>query len=328
MDSASQDCGTASPEGVSPPSSSSSSGQGLAQQLGGRSVQARDPLAQLLENNRTWSAARLAEDPEFFNRLCGQQSPQFLWIGCSDSRVPANQILGLAPGEVFVQRNVGNQATHTDLNCMSCLEYAVKELKVKNVIVCGHYGCGAVKGALTLPYTAPIHLVNCWISDIRECRNQHRDELMQLSGVAQVDRLCELNVLRQTFHVCTSPVVQAAWEKGQELNIYGLVYSLKDGLIKKLVGPISHSGDFDMDQLLFEEKGGSFVEGTKARRIPAALLAGESVTGSKGSEGDMAYTPRSMDTLTAYVNTMRVNKHIAQHVGWLKNSTGGEEEAH
>ncbi|PNH10217.1 Carbonic anhydrase 2 [Tetrabaena socialis] len=171
-----------------------------------------DPLSRLLRKNKAWSAARAQEDPDYFNKLLNQQAPEYLWIGCSDSRVPANAILGLAPGEVFVQRNVGNQATHTDLNCMSCLEYAVKELKVRvrNIIVCGHYGCGAVKGALKLP-SKTTNLVNCWISDIRQCRNEHRSELMALPTLeAQIDRLCELNVLRQTFHVATTSTAGAA----------------------------------------------------------------------------------------------------------------------
>eukprot|EP00882_Tetradesmus_deserticola_P031378 GHRQ01035480.1.p1 GENE.GHRQ01035480.1~~GHRQ01035480.1.p1 ORF type:complete len:256 (+),score=98.97 GHRQ01035480.1:127-894(+) len=192
----------------------------------------------LLAANREWAAAVRAADPEFFNRLVNQQHPEYLWIGCSDSRVPANQILGLAPGEIFVQRNVGNQAMHTDLNLMACLEYAVKSLKVKTVILCGHYNCGAVKAALQLPHTTP-SLVNCWISDIRECRNRAEDELRGLGPEQQLARLCELNVLRQVFHVATSPVVAGAWAEGQEVHVYGLIYDLADGHLRKLAGPIS-----------------------------------------------------------------------------------------
>ncbi|EFJ47914.1 hypothetical protein VOLCADRAFT_120938 [Volvox carteri f. nagariensis] len=267
-----------------------------------------DPLDKLLKKNRAWSAARIAEDPQYFNRLCTQQAPEYLWIGCSDSRVPANAILGLEPGEVFVQRNVGNQATHTDLNCMSCLEYAVKELKVRNIILCGHYGCGAVKAALKMP-SKTHNLVNCWISDIRECRNQHRAELMALPNLeAQTDRLCELNVLRQTFNVCTGPVVQSAWDKGQSLHIYGVVYSLKDGLIKKLVGPISKNGDFAHDQTTFAELGSTYVgyqdiDGGRTEAERAASPVCES------------YKSR-MDAFNAYMNTVEVNNRIAQHVGW------------
>ncbi|GLC39264.1 hypothetical protein PLESTB_001649800 [Pleodorina starrii] len=267
-----------------------------------------DPLDKLLRKNKAWSAARIAEDPEYFNRLITQQAPEYLWIGCSDSRVPANAILGLEPGEVFVQRNVGNQATHTDLNCMSCLEYSVKELKVRNIILCGHYGCGAVKAALKMP-SKTHNLVNCWISDIRECRNQHRAELMALPNLdAQTDRLCELNVLRQTFNVCTSPVVQSAWDKGQSLHIYGAIYSLKDGLIKKLVGPISKNGDFVHDQTTFAVRAASFVGYLSAG---GDRNGGERATPIAGT----SYKSR-MDAFNAYMNTMEVNNRIAQHVSW------------
>eukprot|EP00882_Tetradesmus_deserticola_P017543 GHRQ01018794.1.p1 GENE.GHRQ01018794.1~~GHRQ01018794.1.p1 ORF type:complete len:296 (+),score=68.33 GHRQ01018794.1:120-890(+) len=155
----------------------------------------------LLAANREWAAAVRAADPEFFNRLVNQQHPEYLWIGCSDSRVPANQILGLAPGEIFVQRNVGNQAMHTDLNLMACLEYAVKSLKVKTVILCGHYNCGAVKAALQLPHTTP-SLVNCWISDIRECRNRAEDELRGLGPEQQLARWAAAAAKRMQLHTC------------------------------------------------------------------------------------------------------------------------------
>ncbi|KAG2427351.1 hypothetical protein HXX76_012545 [Chlamydomonas incerta] len=304
-----------------------------------------DPLNKLLRKNKAWSAARLAEDPGYFQRLISQQAPEYLWIGCSDSRVPANAILGLAPGEVFVQRNVGNQATHTDLNCMSCLEYSVKELKVRNVIVCGHYGCGAVKAAIKMPSKTQ-NLVNCWISDIRECRNEHRAELMALPTTeAQVDRLCELNVLRQTFNVCTSPVVQHAWDQGQQLFIYGVVYSLKDGLMRKLVGPMSKTGDFEMDQSTFIERGSSYIDvgmsaAAAAMNMPdrkSANVARGATTvvvngrqqpdigdGLSPSGGIMAMSFRSrMEAFNAYMNTMQVNNRIAEHVGWTD-----EEAAH
>ncbi|KAG2429546.1 hypothetical protein HXX76_010781 [Chlamydomonas incerta] len=315
----------------SSPASSSSGGAGTAGVLG-----ERDHFSKLLQNNREWCKMRLASDPNFFERLCKQQNPEYLWIGCSDSRVPANQILGLQPGEVFVQRNVGNQATHTDLNCMSCLEYSVKELQVKNVIVCGHYGCGAVKAALKLP-SKTTNLVNCWISDIRECRNQHRAELVELDGLeAQVDRLCELNVLRQTFHVATSPVVQAAWDRGQELHLYGVVYSLKDGMIKKLVGPISGNGDFECDQADFESHGATYVAAAAAAAAAAVAEVGTGVsnlsvvgTTSDGhvslngvtltseSVEDGRSSAAQVDALRAYINTAKVHNRIAEHVnGW------------
>mmetsp|Transcript_26981 Transcript_26981/g.58994 ORF Transcript_26981/g.58994 Transcript_26981/m.58994 type:complete len:341 (+) Transcript_26981:274-1296(+) len=292
-----------------------------------------DQLDKLLVKNRKWAAARKIEDPDYFERLCAQQNPQYLWIGCADSRVPANVILGLDPGEVFVQRNVGNQATHTDLNVMSCLEYAVKELKVKVVICCGHYGCGAVKAALQLPSKTQ-GLVNCWISDIRECRNQHRDELRALSSSEQVDRLCELNVMRQTFHVCTSPVVQSAWDQGQQVAVYGVVYSLKDGLIKKLVGPISADSEITHSLEAFEEAVDKFRVGG-----PGALSAGAisrmselgvyieengvasppapggspSKNSNGGSAGGADPQGDQMETL---VNTMTMMNKLAQHVSW------------
>ncbi|GIL82125.1 hypothetical protein Vretimale_7127 [Volvox reticuliferus] len=299
------------------PDSPSSPLSPIRNQLAQRRSFDADPLDKLLRKNKTWSASRISEDPEYFNRLCTQQAPEYLWIGCSDSRVPANAILGLEPGEVFVQRNVGNQATHTDLNCMSCLEYSVKELKVRNIILCGHYGCGAVRAALKMP-SKTHNLVNCWISDIRECRNQHRAELMALPNLeAQTDRLCELNVLRQTFHVCTSPVVQSAWDRGQSLHIYGVIYSLKDGLIKKLVGPISKSGDFAHDQATFEQRGNSFVgyDSVDRERMVEELSP---VGGSYRSR---------VDAVNAYINTMEVNNRIAQHVGWTEDFTATEAKS-
>eukprot|EP00775_Hariotina_reticulata_P003559 gene3559-3828_t len=198
----------------------------------------KDTLKHLLEANRQWAADMRKKDPQFFKRLVSQQSPEYLWIGCSDSRVPANEILAMPPGAIFVQRNVGNQAMHTDMNLMACLEYAVMSLKVKTIILCGHYNCGAVRAALQLPHCTP-GLVNCWISDIRECRNQAEHELHGLDTEQQLARLCELNVLRQVFHVATSPVVASAWAEGQEVHVYGLIYDLTDGHLKKLAGPIS-----------------------------------------------------------------------------------------
>ncbi|GBF97427.1 carbonic anhydrase [Raphidocelis subcapitata] len=220
-------------------------------------------LDRLLESNRRWAASQLEADPQFFKRLVEQQTPEFLWIGCSDSRVPANQIMGLSPGEVFVQRNVGNQAGHTDMNLMACLEYAVKTLKVKTVIVCGHYNCGAVRAALELPSRTP-GLVNCWISDIREARNQAAAELEALGPDDAVARLCELNVLRQVFHVCTSPVVQSAWAEGTELHIWGLIYDLRDGLAKRLAGPFTASSEVGGDEATVQ----NFVESARGVVCP------------------------------------------------------------
>lgn len=193
----------------------------------------------VIENNRKWSAAVRAAEPDYFTKLAEQQAPEFLWIGCADSRVPANQILGLAPGEVFVQRNVGNLATHKDMNAMACLEFAVDVLKVKHIIICGHLNCGAVKGALTLPANTK-GLVNLWISDIRDTRNRYQESLTALSTLQERwDRLCELNVVRQLYNVCTSPTVQAAWDRGQPITVHAFVYSLADGLLKQVADPVS-----------------------------------------------------------------------------------------
>ena len=193
---------------------------------------------------RRWSAPVKATDPSFFDRLAGQQAPRYLWIGCADSRVPANQILGLAPGEVFVQRNVGNLAVHRDMNCMACLEYAVDALKVEHVVVCGHYGCGAVKGALELPASTGGN-VGHWISDIRATRDRHAAALKALPAADRWSALCELNVVHQLFNVATSPVVQAAWARGQPLSVHALIYSLKDGLLQELVEPVTCAADLD-----------------------------------------------------------------------------------
>ena len=159
-------------------------------------------------------------------------------------RVPANQILGLPPGAVFVQRNVGNLAVHRDMNCMACLEYAVDALKVEHVVVCGHYGCGAVKGALELPASTGGN-VGHWISDIRATRDRHARTLKALPSTERWPALCELNVVHQVFNVATSPVVQAAWARGQPLSVHGLIYSLADGLLRELVDPVTCPGDLD-----------------------------------------------------------------------------------
>lgn len=197
-------------------------------------------ITSILKANRSWADKMRANDPQFFSRLANVQAPEWLWIGCSDSRVPANQLIGLGPGEVFVQRNVGNLATHKDMNSMACIEYAVTSLKVKHVMVCGHYGCGAVKAALSLPCKTA-GLVNLWINDIRDIRNTNADMLMKLADQPkrQWDTLVELNVVRQVFNVCTSPVVQAAWDAGQPLAIHGVVYDVADGLLHELTDPIT-----------------------------------------------------------------------------------------
>lgn len=195
-------------------------------------------IQRLLNNNRKWAENKAKQDPEFFVKSAQGQQPQYLWIGCSDSRVVANTVTGLEPGEVFTHRNVGNIVMHTDMNCMSVIEFAVQHLKVKHIIVCGHYGCGACAAALKLPSTSG-GLLNCWISHIRTVRNMWAAELRDLTGEEQVRRLCELNTEQQTFHMCTSPAIQSAWASGQELYVHGVIYDLADGRLTNLMGPIS-----------------------------------------------------------------------------------------
>jgi carbonic anhydrase len=202
-------------------------------------------LQAALAQNRAWAQRMAAQDETYFKKLALDQTPEWLWIGCSDSRVPANELLGMGPGEVFVQRNVGNLATHKDMNVMSCLEYAVSALKVKHVIVCGHYRCGAVRAALSLPNKSA-GLVNLWIQDIRDVRDKNVDLLRALPTMKErEEKLVELNVMRQVFNVCTSPTVQQAWDAGQPLAIHGLVYSLEDGLLKELTEPITSLDDLE-----------------------------------------------------------------------------------
>jgi len=191
-----------------------------------------NPLAELLENNRHWSAARVGEDPEFFARLTRQQAPEYLWIGCSDSRVPANEIVDLQPGELFVHRNVANVVVHTDLNCLSVLQYAIDVLKVKHVIVCGHYGCGGVGAALQ---NQRLGLINNWLRHVQDVAWKYNDLIhRETDPLERVDRLCELNVIEQVVNVCQTTVVESAWERGQSFSIHGWIYRLSDGLIRDL----------------------------------------------------------------------------------------------
>ena len=188
-------------------------------------------LSELFENNRAWAAAMVAGDPHFFDRLIEAQTPEYLWIGCSDSRVPANEIVGLAPGEVFVHRNVANVVVHTDLNCLSVLQYAVDILKVKHVIVCGHYGCGGVTAALA---GSRHGLVDNWLRHVMDVSEKHADELASLPQEHRLDRLCELNVIEQVVNVCQTTVVEDVWTRGQELTVHGVIYGLDDGLLRDL----------------------------------------------------------------------------------------------
>jgi carbonic anhydrase len=185
----------------------------------------------LLVNNAEWAARTHEADPEFFARLARQQSPEYLWIGCSDSRVPANQITGLAPGEVFVHRNVANVVQETDFNFLAVLQYAVDVLKVKHVIVCGHYGCGGVKAALD---NYRHGMIDNWLAGIRSLTRTHHEELALLEGEAKLDRLCELNVLSQTRHVARTTIVEDAWVRGQQLEVHSWIYRLDCGRITPL----------------------------------------------------------------------------------------------
>jgi carbonic anhydrase len=188
-------------------------------------------LDELLARNRAWAAAMTARDPGFFSRLAQQQSPGYLWIGCSDSRVPATEIVDLLPGEIFVHRNVANVVVHTDLNCLSVIQYAVEVLGVRHIIVCGHYGCGGVRAALERHRHG---LIDNWLRHIDDVEEKHRAELEALSGGAQFDRLCELNVVEQALNVGQTTIVQDAWGRGQELSIHGWIYDLHDGLLRDL----------------------------------------------------------------------------------------------
>jgi carbonic anhydrase len=188
-------------------------------------------LPELFERNRAWAESMVADDPAFFSNLARQQTPGYLWIGCSDSRVPANQIVGLAPGDVFVHRNVANVVVHTDLNFLSVLQYAVDILRVRDVIVCGHYGCGGVSAALV---GARHGLIDNWLRHVADVAEKHAEELDALSDETRGDRLCELNVVEQVANVCHTTIVRDAWARGQNLTVHGLVYALDDGLLRDL----------------------------------------------------------------------------------------------
>jgi len=199
------------------------------------------PLAPLIQQNRDWSKAMRAEDPEFFSRLVGQQAPEYLWIGCSDSRVPANEIVNLLPGELFVHRNVANVVVHTDLNCLSVLQYAVEVLKVKHIMVVGHYGCGGVQAAMM---NLKLGLINNWLRHVQDVNQKHLSHLATIVEEShRVDRLCELNVIEQVFNVCQTTVVEGAWERGQDLTVHGWIYRLNDGLVRDLKVSVNGTDD-------------------------------------------------------------------------------------
>lgn len=187
-------------------------------------------LNHLFENNKAWAARILENEPDFFHNLSGQQSPSYLWIGCADSRVPANQIVGLQPGELFVHRNVANIVVHTDLNCLSVMQFAVDLLKIRHIIVCGHYGCSGVGAALRRDR---LGLSDNWLRHVQDVRQKH-EAIVVAAGDDSANRLCELNVIEQVANVCQTTIVLDAWERGQELWIHGWIYGLKDGRLRDL----------------------------------------------------------------------------------------------
>jgi len=200
-------------------------------------------LKQLFENNRRWAYRQTQSDPDFFNRLLQQQSPEYLWIGCSDSRVPANEIVGLLPGELFVHRNVANLVVKNDLNCLSVIQFAVDALKVKHIIVCGHYGCGGVKAVLD---NTKIGLVDNWLDNLKPVKENFQRNLFEIKDDAsRFNKLCELNVVEQVFNVCNTDIIQKAWQREQQLSIHGWIYDIKDGLLQDLNVCISNSDNID-----------------------------------------------------------------------------------
>ena len=190
-----------------------------------------DELDDLFDNNRAWASATEAREPGFFTRLAKQQNPRYMWIGCADSRVPANEITGLDPGEVFVHRNVANVMVHSDLNALSTIQFAVEHLKVEHIMVVGHYGCAGVRAALR---GTRVGLADNWLRHVQDVRLRHRKRLQHLSPQAQEDILCEMNVIEQVGNVALSTVLQDAWARGQKIAVHGWVYGLSDGLLKNL----------------------------------------------------------------------------------------------
>ena len=189
-------------------------------------------LKRLLEQNQEWAAAITASDPEFFQTLAKQQSPKFLWIGCADSGVPATQLVGMVPGEMFVHRNVANVVVHTDFNCLSVMQYAVDVLQVDHIIVCGHHGCGGVKAAMD---NSQLGLIDNWLRHVQDVIRDHEPELTHIVDEMQrLNRLCELNVVEQVLNVARTTIVQSAWQRGQELVVHGWIYGLEDGLLRDL----------------------------------------------------------------------------------------------
>lgn len=225
-----------------------------------RRAETASTLDHLIDGNRRWAEGSVREDPAFFRRLVGQQAPKYLWIGCADSRVPANQIVGLLPGEMFVHRNVSNLVVHTDLNCLSVLQYAVEVLRVEHVIVCGHYGCGGIAAA---ERAAPLGLIDNWLRHIQDVAERRHAALARETDPARrTDRLCELNVLEQAHNVCRTTIAHDAWKRGQLLSVHAWIYRLSDGLVQQL-GFAASSAEESAQALA------SAVERVEARTGPA-----------------------------------------------------------
>lgn len=218
-------------------------------------------LSQLFANNRAWAAQMTRENPEFFRHLSQQQTPGYLWIGCSDSRVPSNQIVGLLPGEMFVQRNVANLVIHTDLNCLSAMQFAVEVLRVEHIIICGHYGCGGVRAALRDEKSG---LIDNWLRHVQDVRWKHRAELDLLrTETERHDRLCELNVIEQVVNASRTTIVRDAWSRGQSLSVHGWIYDIGDGLLRDLGICVTAEAEIDG---CFEDA----LAGSARRKLDAA----------------------------------------------------------
>jgi len=204
-------------------------------------------IKNLFDQNKVWAKNNTDHDPEYFTRLSNQQVPEYLWIGCSDSRVPANQIVNLAPGEVFVHRNIANVVEHTDLNCLSVIQFAVEVLKVKHIIVCGHYGCGGVKAALHNSEHSSecreVSFIDNWLVHIEDVKRFHKDKFIGLNHDQKLKLLCELNVIEQVKNVCKSSIISKAWNNGSKLSVHGWIYDINNGLIKDLKKKVSSNND-------------------------------------------------------------------------------------
>ena len=201
-----------------------------------------DELNQLFENNRHWVAQMTSRDSGFFQRLSRQQKPQYLWIGCADSRVPANEIVGLLPGELFVHRNVSNVVATADPNCLAVIQYAVDVLQVRHIIVCGHYGCGGVEAVLD---NRTLGLADQWLKHVGHVRDKHAVQLSELRKVLKLNRLCELNVIEQAFNLAQTSVIRDAWQRQQRVSVHGWIYAIEDGLLRDLKISINHPSEVD-----------------------------------------------------------------------------------